>query len=71
MMTSKSRIGVESDMSKSAEDQSRFEQTAEAVTQVIGDRYLDPDQLKRLLDDKFPGTYKMQVSKTVHLPVYR
>ena len=58
---------------KSADGQTRFDHLAlkpEPVTQVIGDRYMDPEQLKRLLDQTFPGHYKMQVSETFHLSKY-
>ncbi len=57
------------DASKSVEGQSQFQnapQTSETVTQVIGDRYMDPDQLKGFLEKKFAGRYKMQVSQIAH-----
>jgi hypothetical protein len=65
-MSSESRVEPDRDASRNAEGKSRSQgqpQASEPVTQVIGDRYMDPDQLKSLLEKKFPGSYKMQVSQ--------
>jgi hypothetical protein len=65
-MSSEPRTVVEGVELRSTDEQSQFQdlpQTSEPVTQVIGDRYMDPNQLKQLLEKKFPGSYKMQVSR--------
>jgi hypothetical protein len=72
-MSLESRMEEGREAPNSTEGQSRFAnlpQKSESVTQVIGDRYMDPDQLKRLLDRTFPGNHKMQVSETIHLLLY-
>jgi hypothetical protein len=71
-MPSESRVEPDRDASRNAEGKSRSQgqpQASEPVTQVIGDRYMDPDQLKSLLEKKFPGSYKMQVSQAAHASV--
>jgi hypothetical protein len=49
--------------STSASAQTVSSAAANYPTQIISDRYMDPDKLKDFLDKTFPGQYKAQVTR--------